>query len=74
MALDVNHLLLLAMAAALLFVAVIMVMWELSAKVSERPFFRSWMTQQVYWLTYFSAFILGVVLLLKALLLLLGLD
>jgi H+/Cl- antiporter ClcA len=61
-----NLLLLTGVALALLAIGSGMVAWEFAALRPGRHLFRNRYTRQSYWLTYFCAFVLGAVLLLRA--------
>ena len=61
-----DRLLLMVAALALLAIGAGMVMSEVAALKSGRRFFRTWYTQQNYWLIYFCAFVLGTALLIRA--------
>jgi hypothetical protein len=64
--LDINTLLVGGMGLAVLAIGSGMVAWEVAAFRADRPFFSTWYTRQMYWLTYFCAFLLGATMLLRA--------
>ena len=64
--LDTHTLLVGGLGCAFLAIGSGMVAWEVAAFRADRPFFRTWYTRQMYWLTYFCAFVLGTTMLLRA--------
>ena len=64
--LDINILLVGGLGFGLLAIGSGMVAWEVAAFRADRSFFSTWYTRQMYWLTYFCAFVLGTTMLLRA--------
>ena len=64
--LDINILLVGGLGLALLAIGSGMVAWEVAALKSGRTVFRHWYTMQMYWLTYFCTFVLGAMMMLRA--------
>lgn len=64
--LDTNILFVGGLALALLAIVSCMVAWEVAVFKSGRASFRKWYIKQMYWLTYFCAFVLGATMLLRA--------
>ena len=64
--LGINILLVGGLGLGLLAIGSGMVAREVAALKSGRTVFRNWITQLMYWLTYFCAFVLGATMLLRA--------
>ena len=64
--LDTNVLLVGGLGLALLAIGSAMAAREVAALRSGGTVFRNWITQLMYWLTYFCAFVLGATMLLRS--------